>query len=91
MGCNICVAVHERSDCLNYKGITLLLIVGKILAHSYKPLQRKSVSIHAICSTIDIVFILPQVQEKCRDQNMAMYSAFIDLTMAFDQASEKRL
>ncbi|XP_066297931.1 uncharacterized protein [Branchiostoma lanceolatum] len=35
-------------------------------------------------STIDMIFSLRQLQEKCREQNMPLYIAFIDLTKAFD-------
>ena len=35
-------------------------------------------------STIDMVFSLRQSKEKCREQHMPLYIAFIDLTKAFD-------
>ncbi len=35
-------------------------------------------------STIDMVFIVRQVKEKCLEQNMDLYAVFIDLTEAFD-------
>ena len=38
-------------------------------------------------STIDMVFSLRQLQEKCREQQMPLYIAFIDLTKAFDLVS----
>ena len=34
-------------------------------------------------STIDMIFSLRQLQEKCREQHMPVYIAFIDLTKAF--------
>ena len=34
-----------------------------------------------------MIFVLRQIQEKCREQNMGLYAAFVDLTMAFDIVS----
>ena len=35
-------------------------------------------------SAIDMIFSLRQLQEKCREQHMPLYIAFIDLTKAFE-------
>ena len=42
-------------------------------------------------SMIDMVFSLCQLQEKCREQQMPLYIAFIDLTKAFDLVSREGL
>ena len=42
-------------------------------------------------STIDMGFSLRQLQEKCREQPMPVYIAFIDLTKAFDLVSRAGL
>ena len=34
-----------------------------------------------------MIFALRQIQKKCREQNIDLYAAFIDLTKAFDTAS----
>ena len=34
-----------------------------------------------------MIFVLGQIQEKCRDLNMGLYAAFVDLTKAFDTIS----
>ena len=39
-------------------------------------------------STIDIVFSVCQLQENCREQQILLLSAFIDLTKAFDLVSK---
>ena len=44
-----------------------------------------------IMSTIDMVFSLRQLQEKCREQGRPLYIAFIDLTKAFNIVSWKGL
>ena len=38
-----------------------------------------------------MIFILKQMQEKCREQNIGLYAAFIDLTKAFDTVSRDGL
>jgi len=44
-------------------------------------------SFHIECSTVDMIFSLRQLQEKCREQEKPLYIAFIDLTKAFDLVS----
>ena len=90
----------ERSDCNNYRGISLLSIVGKVYARVLLiRLQKLAEHIYpesqcgfrAKRSTIDMVFSLRQLQEKCREQHMPLYVAFIDLTKAFDLVSRDGL
>ena len=90
----------ERSDCNNYRGISLLSIVGKVyarvvLARLQKLADRvypeSQCGFRAKRSTIDMVFSIRQLQEKCREQNMPLYVAFIDLTKAFDLVSREGL
>ena len=83
----------DFSDCNNYRGISILSIVGKLFARII--LRRLQVLEERIypesqCgfrskkSTVDMIFSLCQLQEKCREQNLL---AFIDLTKAFDLVS----
>ena len=90
----------ERSDCNNYRGISLLSIVGKAYARvllSRLQLLADRVYPEAQCgfraarSTIDMVFSVRQLQEKCREQRQPLYLAFIDLTKAFDLVSRDGL
>ncbi|CAH1226359.1 CD209 [Branchiostoma lanceolatum] len=90
----------ERSDCNNYRGISLLSVVGKVYAKVVLArLQRLAERVYpesqcgfrANRSTIDMIFSLRQLQEKCREQNMPLYIAFIDLTKAFDMVSRDGL
>ena len=34
-----------------------------------------------------MIFALRQIQEKCREQNVGLYAAFVDLTKAFETVS----
>ncbi len=90
----------DRSDCNSYRGINLLSIVGKIFARVvlYRlQVLAERVYPEAQCgfrsqrSTIDMIFSLRQLQEKCREQRQPLYIAFIDLTKAFDLVSRKGL
>ena len=38
-------------------------------------------------ATIDMIFSLRQLQEKCREQEKLLYVAFLDLTKTFDLVS----
>ena len=90
----------ERNDCNNYRGISLLSIVGKVFARVIlMRLQKLAERIYpesqcgfrAGRATIDMIFSLRQLQEKCREQHMPLYIAFIDLTKAFDLVSRDGL
>ena len=76
----------ERSDCNNYRGISLLTVVGKVFARVILiRLQRLAEQVYhesqcgfrAGRSTADMIFSLRQL-------HMPLYVAFIDLTKAFD-------
>ncbi|KAI8483937.1 hypothetical protein Bbelb_383270 [Branchiostoma belcheri] len=90
----------DRSNCNNYRGISLLSIVGKafarvilnrlqILAERVYP--ESQCGFRAGRSTTDMIFTLRQLQEKCREQRQPLYIAFVDLTKAFDLAVQRSL
>ena len=90
----------DRSDCNNYRGISLLKVIGKLFARvALKRLQvlaervypESQCGFRANRSTIDMVFSLRQLQEKCREQRQPLFVAFIDLTKAFDLVSRDGL
>ena len=84
----------DRPDCGNYRGISLLSIAGKIFARIL--LNRLSIHItpevvpDTQCgfrgnrSTVDIIFCLRQLQEKCIEQDRPLYMVFVDFSKAFD-------
>ena len=84
----------------NYRGISLRSIVGKvfdrvILIRLQKLAERNypesQCGFRVERSTIDMIFSLRQLQEKCREYHMSLYIAFIDLTKAFDLVSRDGL
>ena len=86
----------DRGDCNNYRGISLLSITRKLFARvMLKRIQTlgKQVYPESQCgfrskrSTVDMIFSLRQLQEKCREQQKPLYIAFVDLTKAFDTVS----
>ena len=90
----------ERNNCNNCRGISVVSIVGKVFARVIMiRLQKLAERIypesqcgyHAEWSTIDMIFSLRRLQEKCREQHMPLYIAFIDLTKAFDLVSRDGL
>ncbi|XP_037780222.1 uncharacterized protein LOC119576642 [Penaeus monodon] len=91
----------EKSDCSNYRGITLLSIAGKVFArvllNRLLPTIAEDHFPETQCGfrtnrgTTDMVFVLRQLQEKCREQNKGLYVTFVDLTKAFDTVSRKGL
>ena len=62
----------------------LLICLQKLVEHIYPESQC---GFWAEKSMVDMVFSLHQLQEKCREQWMPLYIAFIDLTKAFDLVS----
>ena len=89
-----------RSDCNNYRGISLLIIVGKLFAKvllsrlqqlAERVYPESQCGFRAERSTRDMVFSLRQLQEKCREQQGPLYIAFIDLTKVLDLVSRDGL
>ena len=75
----------ERNDCNNYRGISLVSIVGKVFARVILIRLQKLVEriypeshcgFRAGRSTIDMIFSLRQLQEKWREQPYALVHRF---------------
>ena len=87
----------DRSDCNNYKGLSLLCVVGKVFARvALQRLQQVAEGVYpeSLCGfrvqrfTIDMIFTLRQLQEKCLEQKWPLFIVFGDLTKAFDLPTE---
>ncbi len=90
----------DRSDCNNYCSISLLSIVGKVFVRvvlnrlqvlAERVYPEAQCGVRSQRSTIDNIFSLRELQEKCREQRQPLYIPFIDLTKAFDLVSRKGL
>lgn len=83
----------DKGCCDNYRGISLLSVAGKAFAKvllkrlqilAERVLPETQCGFRAQRSTIDMIFTLRQLQEKCREQRRPLLIAFIDLAKAFD-------
>ena len=90
----------DKSDCGNYRGISLLATAGKIIArilanrlvpHADGFLPESQCGFRPNRGTTDMIFTARQLQEKCREQRQPLYMAFIDLTKAFDSINREAL
>ena len=98
----ICILLKKGDcgDCGNYRGISLLSVVGKINADIV--LQRLKGLGELVYpesqsgyrdgrGTIDGIFILRQMMEKCKEQPQNLHIAFIGFTKAFDCVNRELL
>ena len=90
----------DKGDCNNYRGISLLSITGKAFARvilcrlqrlAERVLPESQCGFRSKRSTVDMVFALRQIQEKCREQQMPLLTCFVDLTKAFDTVNRSGL
>ena len=87
----------DKSEYSNYRCINLLSITGEILARVFlnrfsrtiaqenAPESRYGLRFNR--RTTDMIFVLRQIEEKCRELNVGLYAAFVDLIKAFDTVS----
>ena len=90
----------DRSQCGNYRGISLLSVVGKLFADILlQRLKRVAEKVYPQSqsgyresrSTIDGIFTLRQLIEKTKEQRQQMYIVFVDFTKAFDTVNREFL
>ena len=71
----------DRSQCGNYRGISLLSVVGKvfpdILLQRLNTIAQSQSGYHCGQSTVDGIFTLGQVMEKTREQRRNLYITFV--------------
>ena len=99
----IYIYIYIRTECGNYRGSTNynLLIAGKAFARilldrltgqlTPEILPETQCSFRANRSTTDMIFFLRQLQEKCIEQDKALYIVFMDFTKAFDTVGRSGL
>ena len=90
----------DRWDCSNYRGITLLSIPGKVLAHILLKRIRNHLLRHQRPeqsgftpgkSTIDRILALRLIVERRREFGRGLLAAYIDLKKAFDSVHRESL
>ena len=98
------VTIYKRKgshqDCNNYRGISLLSIVGKVMsrvvvirlsAFAESVVPESQCGFRKNRSTIDQIFAIRQIQEKCVEQQRDLVCVFIDLTKAYDVINREAL
>ena len=88
-------------QCGNFRGISLLSVVGKVLARilldrlvkyvAPLSLPESQCGFHANRGTADMVFTARQLQEKCTEHHLDLYHCFIDHSKAFNTVNRPAL
>ena len=90
----------SRDECGNYRGISLLSVVGKIYARvvcdrlrvltdAVLMDEQGGFRVHRGC--VDQIFAVRQVIEKVIEKDKVAYAAFVDLEKAYDSVSRSKL
>ena len=100
----VLVSLHKsgaHDQCGNFRGISLLSIIGKVLARILLDRLNTRIAPNVISEsqcgfrpnrgTTDMVFSVRQLQEKCIEQNLDLFHCFIDLSKAFDTVNREAL
>lgn len=91
----------NRNDFGNYKGISLLSVLGKVLCRVLFDCLLKQVAncvlsesqscFHVGHDTTDMIFSTRQLQKKCVEGRMDLHQVFIDPRKAFDSVNRNAL
>jgi hypothetical protein len=90
-----------KTACDNHRGISLLSVSGKVLSKIIARRLYQSIAEPFLSESqcgfrpnrgcVDMIFTARQLMEKCREQNLGLCAAFIDLTKAFDSVNREGL
>ena len=91
----------DRTECGNYRGISLLPAAGKIFARILLNRLSSHITTEVVpetqCgfssnrSTVDMIFCIRQFQAKCIKQDRPLYIVFVDFTKALDTVGKTGL
>ena len=100
---SVLIPIHKKGDkkkCTNYRGISLLSLLGNVYAKCLKKRCREIVKPQlqdALCifrlgrSTMDQIFVLQQVFKKSWKYAKEVYTCFVDLEKAYDRIPRDKL
>ena len=89
----------SRLDCTNYKGISLMSVVGKVFAQvlnvrvkrlTVDKVMNEQGGFRAGRGCIHQIFAVKQIVEKTIDKDKKTYMAFVDVEKAYDSVSRVR-
>jgi sorting nexin-29 len=89
----------EKTECSNYRGISLLNTAYKILATAINNilktftgdlLSQEQNGFRRNRSTLDNIFIMQQILEKCFEYNIERHALFIDFKQVFDSVDGQK-
>lgn len=90
----------DKSECKNYRGIMLLdiaykilstVIFGKINRYAEQILEDQQCGFRQERSTMEQIFVMRQIMEKCHENGIPLHILFIDFKQAFDSINRKYL
>ena len=92
----------DRTECGNYRGISLVAYAGKILLEIIARrlseycermgiLPEEQSGFRPNRSTTDMMFVIRRLQELARKKRIPLYVCFIDLTKAYDSVDQTLL
>jgi len=92
----------DRSNCNNYRGISLLSHAGKVLLKIVANRLSDYCEAHGILpdeqcgfrperSTVDMLFVVRRLQELARRRRIPLYMCFVDLQKAYDSVDRELL
>ena len=99
----IIIPIYKKGDrmiCGNYRPITLLNIAYKIFASvlnnrltalTESKLTDCQMGFRPNRSTVDSIFIIRQIFEKCHEYKIDLHNLFIDYTQAFDSVKRNKI
>ena len=96
------VKKKDRTECGNYRGISLVAHAGKMLlkivarrlsdyCERVGILPEEQSGFRPNCSTTDMMFVIRRLQELVRKKRIPLYACFIDLTKAYDSVDRTLL
>ena len=90
----------RRLDCTNYRGISLMSVVGKVFARILNErvkfvmadkVMDEQGGFRAGRGCNDQIFAVKQLVEKTNEKDKKIYMAFVDLEKAYDNVSREKL
>ena len=92
----------DRSDCNNFRGISLVSHAGKVLlkivanrlsdfSEAQQILPEEQCGFRPARSTIDMLFVVRRLQELGQQRKIPLYMCFVDLQKAYDSVDRELL